>query len=241
MSAEEMLAAMVVRYGGCHSYCDSGKVVTRFIRQSRPSSRIKPFKTAFVRPGQFRFEFRSRHGDAEEDWDRYIIWARGSEARTWWDVSPGIERRDSLGLAVAGATGVSGRSSHTVPALLLPDQVGGRSLTDLREVQSLGDEQLDEVMCYRLTGRFAPRPVDEAREEESREDFIRKTGRAPEHSEESPPILWIDRESLLLRRLDEQTRLETYRTENVTSYEPAVDVAIADDELAFDPPPQEVA
>ena len=240
MSSEEILAAMADRYGGCHSYRDCGKVVTRFIGQSRPYSRIKPFKTAFVRPGQFRFEFRSRHGDAEEDWDRYIIWARGSEVLTRWDVRPGIRRLESLGLAVAGATGVSGGSSLTVPALLLPDEVGGRSLTELMEVQSLGDELLDGVMCSRLTGRFAPRPVDAAQDEEDREDFIRKTGRAPEHAEVSPPILWIDRESLLLRRLDERTRFETFRTEEVTSYGPAVDVAIADDELVFDPPRQEV-
>lgn len=123
--------------------------------------------------------------------------------------------------------------------MLLPDEVGGRSLTELTDLQSLGDEQLDGVMCYRLTGRFAPRPVDATQVEEDRQDFIRKTGEAPEKVEQSPPILWIDRESLLLRRIDEQTRFETFRTEEVTSYEPALDVAIAEDELVFDPPAQD--
>jgi len=152
VSPEEILAAMVDRYAGCHSYRDNGRVVTRYFQQLRPYSIIKPFKTAFVRPEQFRFEFRSRHGDAEEDWDSYIVWARGSEVLTWWDVRPGIERPESLGLAVAAATGVSGGSSHTIPTLLLPDEIGGRSLSELIELHPLGDEQLDGVMCYRLTG-----------------------------------------------------------------------------------------
>lgn len=66
MPAQEILAAMANRYARCNSYRDDGRVVTRYFQQRRPYSTIKPFKTAFVRPEQFRFEFRSRHGDARK-------------------------------------------------------------------------------------------------------------------------------------------------------------------------------
>jgi hypothetical protein len=242
MNPEQILAALAEVYAECRSYRDAGRVFTRFLPAGdrRPHSSVRPFATAFVRPGQFRFEYRHRYRE-EDEWDRYIVWAHGAEVRAWWDVRPGVEEAKSLGMALAGATGVSGGSAHTVPALLMPDRVGGRRLTDLVDVTSLGDETLDGVTCYRLSGQLGPYPADPAEEERRREEVVRLTGRPPERAERSPLILWIDRGTLLVRRIEEQTRFETFRTEGVTTYEAAVGAAITDDELRFAPPEQGAA
>jgi hypothetical protein len=79
-------------------------------------------QTAFVRPGQFRFEFQD-----SIPLTRYIIWRDGEYVQTWWTImSPQLRKPPSFGLAIAGATGVSGSSACRVPKLLLTSQVGGK-------------------------------------------------------------------------------------------------------------------
>jgi hypothetical protein len=237
MNPEEILAAMAEMYATCTSYRDAGRVTTRFIdRDGRSRTSIKPFTTAFVRPDRFRFEYRDRIGEADGEWDRYLIWAEGGWVRAWWDVRPGVEEPESLDLALAGATGVSGGSAHAVPSLLLRGAVTGSRLPRLVGVVSLGDTDLDGVACYRLRGILGLPPVDPAQQEREHEELFRATGVRLERVERDPVTVWIDRGTLLVRRIQEETRFETFRTENRTDYEPEIGVAITDRELRFDPP-----
>jgi hypothetical protein len=135
-------------------------------------------------------------------------------------------------VAVAGATGVSGRSAHTVPALLLPDLGESWRLTDLSDLVSLADGRIGGEPCYRVQGRYVPAPLDPAREEE----LFRLTGVGPTRVEYSPTTLWLDRDTLLVRRIEEATRWEAFRTEEVTDYQPEADVAVGDAELEFGAP-----
>jgi hypothetical protein len=230
MNPEQILAALAEVYATCGSYRDSGQVVTRFLDLGGrlTDTSVKPFRTAFVRPGRFRFEYRE-----EGQGDRCIVWSHGEATRTWWDVTPGVEEHESLGVAVAGATGVSDESAHTVPALLLPDRVRGWRLTDLAGVVSLGDERLDEVTCYRLQGRYA---TDPALEERRREEILRLTGQVIERCVDGPVTLWIDRGTFLVRRIEDHAQFETFRVEKVTTSEPATGILVREDELRFDPP-----
>ena len=241
MNPEQILAAMVEMYASCSTYRDTGRVTITWLRAGHTS--IRPFETAFVRPDRFRFEFRAQHFDGCP-WDRYLVWAGAGRVRTWWDVRP--EEQESLGLALAGATGVSGGSAHKIPNLLMSEEVGGRRLTDLVELVSLGDAELGEVTCYRLQGRPRHYPVDPAEFERLRDEVFRETGHRLPWPTPSDRVLtlWIDRGTLLLRRIeeqdhfetDEQTGLRTHAIEQVTEYEPEVDVAITEEELCFDPP-----
>lgn len=236
MNPEQILAAVAERYAACSSYRDAGHVVNRFVRPDGGTrTSVKPFATAFVRPDRFRFEFRDRFTDAGE-WHRYLVWAGGGAVRTWWDIQPGVEEPASLGSALGAATGVSGGASGTVPGLLLPSVVSGRRLTDLGEVAWLTDADLGGVACHRLGGRVAPARVDLAQDERHSEEVRRLTGRPLERAERSPLTVWIDRGTLLVRRIEESVRFETFRTECVTEYEPQAGVAVPDGELAFDPP-----
>src|SRR5262245_26962508 len=145
LKAQDVLDRMAKAYASCKSYHDSGVVKTVFVQAGGNWTVEKPFTTAFVRPDRFRFEYKEKDGGGQER--RYIVWRKGKEVQTWWDVKPGVEKPESLGLALAGASGVSGSSAHTVPALLLPKEVSGRRLTDLTEAKRLKDAKIDKVDC----------------------------------------------------------------------------------------------
>ena len=97
LSAQQILDKMATAYATCKSYRDSG-VVTNFFNPQHID--VKPFRTAFVRPDQFRFEYDD--GTPEKP---YIVWAKGSEVRTWWYIKPGVESQPSLELGIAGGHG----------------------------------------------------------------------------------------------------------------------------------------
>lgn len=70
MTADEVLDRLARTYAGLTTYRDAGRVVTRYFPDGRrPHSEVKTFTTAFARPDRFRFEFRSRAGDADDEWD----------------------------------------------------------------------------------------------------------------------------------------------------------------------------
>jgi outer membrane lipoprotein-sorting protein len=160
LTAQQILDKMAETYATCKSYRDSGVVTNDF--GPRPGSAatyprhvdVKPFRTAFVRPDRFRFEY-----DDTTPEKPYIIWAKAGDVRTWWHVKPGEETQTSLEMAVAGATGVSSGSAHTIPALLLPQKVGGRRLMALTDLKRLPDETLDKTACFKLEGMFVNRPT----------------------------------------------------------------------------------
>ncbi len=201
LSAKQIVDRMVREYAQCKSYRDSGVVKTVFIRSDRKHTVEKPFTTVFVRPGGFRFEYK----DEER---RYIVWRKGNDVQTWWDVTPGIKNPESLGLALAAATGVSSGSAHTVPALLIPDEVGGRRLTDITEAQRIEDAKFDKVDCFRIQGQ----------------------------SVGSPMTIWVDKKTFLVRKIDSQRKFDDFRTERTTTYEPVINGKISDETLKFDPP-----
>jgi hypothetical protein len=112
---------------------------------------------------------------------------------------------------VAWVTGVSDGSAHTVPALLLPNDVTGRRLTDIMEAKRVEDSKLGKVDCFRIEG-----------------DFV----------EDTPMTIWIDKKTFLVRRIDSQKKFDAFRTEETTSYDPVFDEEIPDKKLEFDPPKQ---
>jgi outer membrane lipoprotein-sorting protein len=208
LKAQDVLDRMAKAYAGCKSYHDSGDVKTVFVLADRNLTVEKPFTTAFVRPDRFRFEYNEKDGGGQER--RYIVWRKGKEVQTWWDVKPGVEKPESLNLTLAGAAGVSGSSAHTVPALLLPKEVEGRRLTDMTEAKRIADAKLDKVDCFRIEGKFGGNPT----------------------------TLWIDQKTFLVRRIDAQMKFDDFRTETTTTYDPAIDEDIPDKKLEFDPPKQ---
>lgn len=205
LDARQILERTAKVYGECKTYRDSGTVTTLFIQERGNRTVVKPFTTAFVRPDRFRYEFKARRGEVE--FDRYLIWKKSEDVRTWWDVRPGVEEK-TLAEAVAAAKGVSSNSSYTIPALLLGSMRGFGRVTDLPDAQRKADADLDGSMCFLVQGG----------------------------THEEPTTLWIDQQTFLLRRIDEQNTFASFRTEETTTYEPVLDGEIPESLLAFDPP-----
>jgi outer membrane lipoprotein-sorting protein len=207
LTAKQILDRMAKAYAECKSYRDAGVVKTVIVQADGKWTVEKPFSTVFVRPDRFRFEYTESQGGRDL---HDIVWRKGKEVQTWWDVKPGIEKAESLGLALAGATGVSSGSAHTVPALLLSDEVGGRRLTDMTEAKRIEDATLQKVDCFRIEGKFG----------------------------ESPMTLWLDKKTFLVLRIDSQQKIKDFRIEETTTYEPVIDAEIADKMLEFNAPNQ---
>lgn len=208
LTAKQILDRMAETYAGCKSYRDSGIVKTVFVKASGDDTVEKPFTTAFIRPDIFRFEYKLVTNLLRKK-QRYIVWCKGKEVQTWWSIKPGIEKQPSLGIAIAGATGVSGGSAHTVPALLLPEEIGGRRLTDMKDAKRVDDTKLDEVACFRIQGRY---------------------------NSGTPITLWLEKKTFLVRRIDLQRKLSGLRVEITTTYDPIIDGEIPDEVLEFNPP-----
>ena len=111
-------------------------------------------------------------------------------------------------MALAGPTGVSGGSAHTIPVMLLPDEVSGRRLTGIPELKRIDDVIFDKVDCFRIQRQ----------------------------SVGSPMTIWVDKNTFLSRRIDTKRKFDDFRTERTTTYQPVINGEISDKMLKFDPP-----
>jgi|HubBroStandDraft_2_1064218.scaffolds.fasta_scaffold55912_1 hypothetical protein len=217
-------------YASWRSYRDSGSVQTRSFSPDGTATRVseRPFCTAFVRPDRFRFECRTEAG---KGWNRYIVWARSSLVQTWWDTLSRAQEPQSLDLALAGATGISLGSAHTVAALLMPAEISGPRLNDLAGLELLGERAIDGRDCYQLSGRYPETSPED--HERARTSELQMTGRRFSRPRYSPSSFWIEKDTLLLRRIESRIDFETFRTETRTDYSPEPEVECREEELIF--------
>jgi len=115
-------------------------------------------------------------------------------------------------MAVAGATGVSHGAAYTVPSMLLPEEVGGNSFKYLQKVRWDDREKLKSGLCNVVTGK---------------------------DSQDNPIKIWIDVDKKVIRKILTKHEFPDFRTEQTTTYAPSIDAAVADEDLAFNPPKQE--
>jgi hypothetical protein len=248
------LLAEVARWDAeMHAYRDAGEVALAFARASRSDFRFatrRPFRTHFVRPDRFRFEFRSNCAPfilkPESDWEWFVAWLEGGVPKSWWTLQPAIEERDSIFDPLGAAAGISSGASTNIPALLMPGSTSRSVLPPPDSVLGVEEDQVDGIECHRIEHRTA-------RNERS--------------------MLWIETGSLLVRRLwstttftqeflrrqHEETRdviagaevtkhftaeskkrilergpsdTEPFATETVTTFRPAADVEIEPESFA---------
>ena len=98
-SADQVLERMGKAYAGCKTYRDSGVVKTEFVQAPGNFTSEKPFTTAFIRPDQFRYEFKDKRPDGHVS--RFIVWKNGKDVASWWDIQPGVQKHESLDMPVA--------------------------------------------------------------------------------------------------------------------------------------------
>jgi hypothetical protein len=149
MNAQAILDQMHANYAQMTSYQDSGVVITTWTAEP-PSEKIF-FTTAFRRPDRFMFEWMSDDSqDQRRILSRSALWSGRLGTFTHFISREPPERANSLCLAIAGATGISGGAAHTIPAMLMPE-VTGFMLSELEDL-SLTQEVFESTACYRILG-----------------------------------------------------------------------------------------
>ena len=225
-SAKTIIQRMADKYTNCSTYKDRGVVTTVLFRDGQKCTIRKPFTTAYMRPNNFRFEFKDGFWNMVCDWHdefsaqvegilgtkqfnhmfqfrdekpkRYIVHSDPSGVRIIWDVDSQIEEPESLSMAIAGASGVSSGSAHNIPAMLIAG-IGGFRLTDLVDLERLLDSEIDGTQCYVLSGKY--------------------------YTGDSVKI-WIDKQYYMVRRLFEKHYSIKYHSEETTDYYPEMNIDI---------------
>jgi hypothetical protein len=222
LTSEQIVELSTKVYARCNSYRDSGIAGTTYVSDDRQWTAEKPFTTAFVRPDRIRFEYKDM--SAGEPPPSYIIWAEGADVRTWRDVEPGVNRPGTLGGAITDAAGVSQGASHRIPSMLLPDASAQKSAIELSYARRIDNAEVDGFECFRIRGQSIRTP---------------RTLGSGENSvvlRENSSTIWIDKQSYLVRRVDESNVYDSFRTDTVTTYSPEINVEIPSEQLAFGAP-----
>lgn len=145
-----IVARMAEQYTAASSYQDTGVVETVVEGALPRRSTDVSFRTSFKRPRRLRFEWAQLSPTSLPG--RSVIWSDGEKAFAYYNHDPGkVEPREDLSTAIAGATGISLGSAHTVPRLLLKEEAGFL-LTDLVRVTLKGQERFEGEECFVLEG-----------------------------------------------------------------------------------------
>jgi uncharacterized protein (TIGR03067 family) len=171
------------------------------------------FTVAYSFTTAFERPDRFRFEIKDEEDERSLIFVNGQDLRTWWDVEPGIQEPESLEIAMSQAIGFTGADVGRIPGMLMPQRLGGWVDLDLIDPKPIKDGELQNIECFRLEYSFRDEQV----------------------------TLWIDKQSYLVRRIDERIKADDVRIERTTTYDPTIDGKIPDKMLEFDPPAQRSA
>lgn len=158
-SPQQIIAHMREAYASLRSYSDTGVVLNHMTEGEPPNQTA--FRSAFVRPHLFRFAWVTHHPypPLRHITHSSVIWSNNTGAYAWSDRSgkdAAPQKKASIALAVAGATGVSLGAAHTIASLLLPDaDVGAPMLEKVTSLELAGVEPFEGAICYRLVGQHA--------------------------------------------------------------------------------------
>lgn len=171
-SPETIVKNMADRYAALSSYADSGVVETVSNDPLPRRSTDIGFKTHFTRPNKLRFEWLAFTSFSTDE--RSVVWSDGAKTFSFYSFEPEqVKTKEDISLALAGATGISRGSAHTVPALLISD-VGGFLLTELTKLSLKREEVFEGEECYVIEGH---------------------------HPHGEPWQLWISKKDSLLRKV----------------------------------------
>jgi outer membrane lipoprotein-sorting protein len=222
LTAGQIVELATQVYAQCDSYRDSGVAATTYTSEEREWTAEKPFTTVFVRPSRIRFEYQDM--SAGDPPPSYIIWADGNDVRTWSDVEPGVNRPATVSRAIAAAAGVSQGTSHRIPSMLFPDPSASKSALELNYARRFEDGNVDEFECFRIRGQSIRTPKTLG------------SGDTGIVLRENSSTIWIDKQSYLVRRVDESNVYDSFSTDTVTTYSPEINVEIPSELLEFGAP-----
>jgi len=151
-NARTYLREVVRRYRELLSYSDTGMSYRPHCRRDR----LCTFETDYSRPADFRFHFESPHPyrPLRHLTTQTTVGIRNAKpyfVTRYYQGDGRAETPEDLDLAIAGATGISSGTAHTIASLLFPE-VSGFSLLDLRRIRFRRSRVVDGVRCVAVSG-----------------------------------------------------------------------------------------
>lgn len=152
-SVLEILKLVDSAYLSLNSYADNGIV--------KSDHRIVRFETKYQNPNLFSFQWSSELIVNRKPLNppyitHSIIWSDGAEAYECYHYkngkSEGIQKKDDLSSAVAGATGVSSSAAIQISSLLNIVDLGYK-ITKIRNPVFMGEELVNRISCYHIKGK----------------------------------------------------------------------------------------
>jgi len=221
LTPEQVLQQTRDKYASMTSYADTGSVVTRYRSGNAPVSvDTHTFRTNYHAPRQFLLEFRKGPEAADE---RFVIWSEGQDFNTWWSATKVHEDYPQGRGANAFALGSlpTDGTSVMIPPLLFAKAGLQGPLTSFQLTKGGGTDKIGDHLCYRLIGQEA-----------------RAYGTGTVTGERAV-TLWIDVESLLVRKVFEDTPADSGSdtvTTVTTSFEPVANPTIDPARFHFEVP-----
>jgi outer membrane lipoprotein-sorting protein len=200
-------------YAALKTYADTGTVLYEF---GASSQERHSFTTAFGRePRRFYFDFHKQSGD------RYVIWGDTDAFHTWWKTTGGRQDypnpNNAGALLLAGPTTMGATSK--IPTLLYAKAQLPGDFTNISDLSVGSAETVDGHQSQRVVGTASD---------------VYGTGN---HVNERKLTLWIDTESLLIRKvLEEWKPLPGQVSRRTTTIQPVANPALDDSRFRFVPP-----
>ena len=207
LTADDIIRQMAKVYAASRSYSDEGIFTSVFISTERTRTIEKLFKTAFIRPDRFRFEYREKNNPGGNS--HYIVYKNGEDIKVYWNIGPEMASKiTTLSEALAAAAGISSGTARNVPTMLIPAESQFRNAITFYDPQRIEDEDFDGVDCFRISD-----PADYRRLN-----------------------LWIGKKDFLLRKMYREQNYDDFSARETTTYKPIINGVIKDNMLEFNSP-----
>ena len=220
LAPETILLRMARAYRTIRSYRDSGEVSTTLLTDGGRAGNDRPFKTAFMRPDRFRFQFTDP-GLGERS-SAYIVWTDGDRGALLVGRTTGCPQSRNVAGRARGGCGALRRLLDPHPRPAAARTIGqGPSIIAAERIQDGSDRG---VTCFRIRGKSQKTP------------YTLTMGAQTLTVQDESITLWIDRATLLLRKVEDKKTLATYNSESITTYTPEIDIEVPPEQLTFNPP-----
>lgn len=215
-AASELLEKSRAVYAGLKSYSDTGTVEAEFGQTGGQVRERHAFSTAYRTPRQYFFDFRKAGGS-----DRYVAWGDGETFHSWWQATgqqQDFPRGQGANAFVFGASPTKNAIVQLAP-LLFPGAGLSGPLTEFAEPVYAGMETIGGHNCHKLTG------------------VARSVYRATSNVVDArPATVWIDAETLLVRRILEDRSHGKLLDRSTTTFEPKANPPLDERAFRFTPP-----
>jgi hypothetical protein len=181
-ASDGVLSRSIAAYRALKSYADTATILHETGSPASPTTARHTFKTYFRVPRHYLYDFLE---DKASGGERYVIWGDEQAFRTWWSTS-GVETEYGIGKGISAF--LSSDGARIVASILFPQAAMPSPITELGETTDEGIEQMNGRKCHKVVG--IAKSVYGATGHETN---IRRV------------TLWIDAETMLIRRVFEDT------------------------------------